>query len=198
MRRSVWSLSLIAVIVLCGALPALYGQSPESSAQPGKPIHIVPKVMNPQLAAPPAGALLQYYGGPVTTNLQVIVVFWGPNVNSTVTSNIGAFYTAITNSNYFDMLGEYNTNITVQAGTNVGQAGTNQIIGPGTNGGTFTNTPSVCSTGPCTVADTKVQSEIKTQITNGNLPAPTSDSAGNNNTLYMIYFPPKVKITQGG
>ena len=67
-------------------------------------------------------ATLLYYGGPVISNVKVISVFWGSNVDPTVTAKIGGFYAAITDSPYFDWLGEYNTNITAQGGSK----GTNQ------------------------------------------------------------------------
>lgn len=138
-------------------------------------------------------AHLNYYGGPVVSNIQVIVVFWGPNVNSTVTTQIGGFFQAITSSSYFDLVSEYSTDITpVGGGT-----GTNQSIGRGDFGGTYTITPSICSKTPCTVTDAQIKAEILNQVTAGNLPAPELDDNGNVNTLYMTYFPHGVTITQG-
>src|SRR5579883_3431932 len=56
-------------------------------------------------------------------------------------------------------------------------------------------------TGPnsgSTVDDSQIQAELLAQINAGHLPAPLLDSQGNMNTIYMIYFPPGVTITQGG
>src|ERR1700680_1076564 len=140
------------------------------------------------------GAHLDYYGGPVVSNLQVVVVFWGPNVSSTVTSQIGGFFQAITNSSYFDLVSEYSTSITpVGGGT-----GTNQSIGRGEYGGSYTITPSLCANAPCTLTDAQIKAELLSQVTAGNLPPPTLDANGNVNTLYMTYFPHGVTITQGG
>jgi len=139
-------------------------------------------------------AHLDYYGGPVVSNLQVVVVFWGPNVSSTVTSQIGGFFQAITNSSYFDLVSEYSTSITpVGGGT-----GTNQSIGRGEYGGSYTITPSLCANAPCTLTDAQIKAELLSQVTVGNLPPPTLDANGNVNTLYMTYFPHGVTITQGG
>jgi len=83
--------------------------------------------------AAPAGAHLTYFGGPVISNIQVVVVFWGPNVNAAVTANgtIDQFYTDITTSRFFDELTEYTT-----AGvTNSGGVSSNQTIGHGTFAG---------------------------------------------------------------
>ena len=73
------------------------------SDQPQGHIHIVPfgknsGVINPPLA--PAGAHLTYFGGPVISNIQVVAVFWGPNVASAITANggIDQFFTDITSS----------------------------------------------------------------------------------------------------
>ncbi|HVG91423.1 MAG TPA: hypothetical protein VNB54_08020, partial [Alphaproteobacteria bacterium] len=142
----------------------------------------------------PVGALLTYFGGPVISNVQVVVVFWGPNVTSAITANgtIDQFYTDITTSRYFDLLTEYTT-----AGiTSSGGATSNQTIGHGTFGGKFTITPSICP-GPvaCTVTDAQIQTELTNQINNHVLPAPQTDVHGIINTYYAVYFPPNVTIS---
>jgi len=146
----------------------------------GTKVHVMPLLEGPRtddLGAPH----LNYYGGHVISNVRVVVVFWGPNVNSTVRSQIGGFYAAVTNSPYLDWLSEYNTNITAVDG----QPGTNQFIGRGSLAGTATITPSNTGT---FLQDTDIQSEINSQISAGTLPAPDA------NTLYMVYFPPGIMI----
>jgi uncharacterized repeat protein (TIGR01451 family) len=142
----------------------------------------------------PTGAHLTYFGGPVISNIQVVAVFWGPNVFSGITANgaIDQFYTDITTSRYFDLLTEYTT----VGVTGPGGATTNQTIGHGTFGGKFTITPSLCP-GPaaCSVTDTQVQAELTSQINAGHLPAPQTDAHGIVNTYYAIYFPPSVTIS---
>jgi uncharacterized repeat protein (TIGR01451 family) len=167
--------------------------------QPQSPIHIVPfgrnsAVIKPQSA--PGGAHLTYFGGPIISNVQVVVVFWGPNVTSAVTANgtIDQFYTDITSSRFFDLLTEYST----AGATGPPPSGTNssnQTLGRGTFAGKFTITPAVCP-GPaaCTVTDAQIQTELIRQINNSVLPAPQTDAHGIINTYYAIYFPPNVTI----
>lgn len=142
----------------------------------------------------PVGAHLTYFGGPVISNIQVAVVFWGPSVAPAITANgtLDQFYTDITSSRYFDLLTEYTT-----AGiTNSGGVTSNQTIGHGTFGGKFTITPSVCpGTAACSVTDAQIQTELTNQINNHVLPAPQTDLHGIINTYYAVYFPPNVTIS---
>jgi len=144
---------------------------------------------------PPVGAHLNYYGGPVISNVSVVTVFWTNGVDAAVQTTMPPFYSAITNSTYYDLISEYATNVTPQGGG----TGTNQSIGRGSAGGTFTIAPSKCNNGlPCTIDDTAIQAELLAQISAGHLPTPDLDNNGNVNTLYMIYFPLNVKITEQG
>jgi len=203
--------TLLASLMLALSLP---GQSQMAAQQAVEaqteqtgihPIHIVPVVprtgKNPSTVVGPvampvtSGPQLSYYGGQVISNVQIVVVFWGPNVDPIVTSGIAGFYQTITNSTYFDLASEYST-----AGATVtgGASSTNQKIGRGTYLKSYTIAPSVCPTAPCTIDDTQIGPEIAAQINAGNLPKPTQDAAGYNNTLYVTYFPPGITITQGG
>src|SRR6202011_317046 len=65
---------------------------------PGAP-HVVPTRID----------MLKYYGGRVISNVEIVEVFWGPNVDPTLTAQIGAFYTALVKSSYVDWLSEYDT-----------------------------------------------------------------------------------------
>src|SRR5437764_461485 len=80
------------------------------------------------VSAAPAGAWLNYYGGHVIANVKVVTVLWGPNVPSDVATGMPNFYSAVTDSGYFDFLAEYDTNILDFAGNQ----GTNQHLGRGT------------------------------------------------------------------
>jgi uncharacterized repeat protein (TIGR01451 family) len=161
-------------------------------------IHIVPfgKVGSAiQKGFAPAGAHLTYWGGPVISNIHIVAVFWGPDVNAAITGapGIGQFFTDITTSRYYDLLSEYSTvGIT---GSGIPATSSNQSIGHGVFDGKFTITPSTCP-GPtaCTVSDAQVAAELTRQIIAGNLPQPVSDIQGNVNSFYMIYFPPGVTI----
>jgi hypothetical protein len=137
-----------------------------SSAAPAQyqgTIHIVPfgrgsaGVKN---GAAPAGAHLTYFGGPIISNAHVVVVFWGPSVNTAVTAGIGQFFTDITSSNYYDLLSEYST-----AGiTSSGGDSSNQSLVRGQFDGANTITPSVsCPGGTCTITDSQIQTELAAQ-----------------------------------
>lgn len=171
-------------------------QQSTQQTQPVRPVHVVrmtvsPKGLKPGGLTPQApAALLDYYGGPVVSNLQVVIVFWGSGVDSVVADGIGGFFQNVTDSSYFDLLSEYATTIAPLGGG----TGTNQSIGRGTYGGSYTITPSVCNVNPCTVTDTQIQDEMISQIEAAQLPTPVLDGNGNVNTLYMIYFPPGVTI----
>lgn len=166
-------------------------------ASPVRPVHIVRKRDNltPQIGQQAPGTPhLDYYGGPVVSNIQVVAVLWGTRVNPAITSHIGDFFRDITQSTYFDLTSEYSTTVTpVGGGT-----GTNQSIGRGSYAGAYTIAPSFCPKAPCTVSDDQIQIEILNQINLGNLPTPALDSNGEVDTLYMTYFPPGIVIEQGG
>jgi hypothetical protein len=190
---SVLGIALLIVLSMAGTVAAQ--ASDNAKPQPARPIHIVPMVTpNGKALPPPIAPHLDYYGGPVISNVNVVTVFWTNSVDAGVQTTMPAFYSAITDSTFYDMLSEYATNVTpVGGGT-----GTNQSIGRGTTSGIFTITPSKCFNGSaCTIADTAIQTELLAQITAGHLPAPTLDNKGNVNTLYMIYFPLNVTITLG-
>lgn len=141
-----------------------------------------------------------YYGGKVIPNAKVYVVNWTSAVAPG--GDLGAFYNAVTNSTYLDWLNEYDT----PTGTGGPTTGTNQFIGRGVYGGTFTIAPSsanasgTCPTGnllppPGTtvcLTDAQVQSELNAQIAAGHLP-PSDENA-----LYMTYFPPHTFIAGAG
>jgi len=186
-------------ICLLALVTASSQEQSTQQTQTTRPIHIVRRAVGPIRPDPlgptaqTATAHLGYYGGPVVSNLQVVVVFWGSGVRSVVTGGIAGFFQNITNSTYFDLLSEYATTVPAVGGG----AGTNQSIGRGTYGGSFTIAPSICHTTPCTVTDPDVQAELLSQIKRAHLPTPALDASGNVNTLYMIYFPPGVTIQLG-
>lgn len=138
-----------------------------------------------QEAKAAGGGKLAYYGGPVISNAKVYVVFWGNGVVSDIKANIAPFYEAVTNSTYFDWLEEYNT-----TGKSLdGRDGTNQHIGRGKYLGTVTITPNHTGT---KIDDEDIQAELQQQIDAQKLPTPDDD------TLFMIYFPPGYTITAAG
>ena len=126
------------------------------------------------VAHPNAGfANLQYYGGPVLSNVKVYTVFWNSQVQ--YQSQLNAFYTAVTNSAYFDWLNEYNT--------------PTQTLGRGSLIGSLVDPSPPASTA---LTNVDIQNELAKLIDNGTVPAPTAD------TLYMVHFPPGVSIDLDG
>jgi uncharacterized repeat protein (TIGR01451 family) len=206
-RLALWFLALALMCtgrVLGQSSATDTGAAPPNASAPAAPpapqiqqgiVHIVPfgrgsgAVKN--LAAP-AGAHLTYWGGPVISQVHVVAVFWGPNVNTAVTGGIGQFFTDITNSRYYDLLTEYSTVGVTGAG--IPATSSNQSINRGVFDGAFTITPSVACVVPCTITDAQIQTELAAQIGAANLPQPVSDATGNVESFYMIYFPPGVTI----
>jgi hypothetical protein len=144
------------------------------------PMFLHRQAPQPSQAAP----TMLYYGGPVFSQVKVVSVMWGPKVNATVVANIGGFYTAVTNSTWFDILAQYATNLT---GVD-GHPGTNQTISRGSFVGQVVIAPHNTAT---TLSNAAVEKELLVQIKTKKLPKPDA------NTLYMIYFPPGVTITLG-
>ncbi|HEX7839658.1 MAG TPA: hypothetical protein VF469_19415 [Kofleriaceae bacterium] len=136
------------------------------------------------------GPSLQYFGGRVVSNVQVVQVLYGagnylPEVTSTATPSISTFYQQVTNSELFDWIREYNTA--------TGGPHGNQVIGRGSLLGQFQITPAATNNGT-TITDANIQAELRRQLGAGLLPAPTNDGQGNNNTYYAIFFPHGKKI----
>jgi Bacterial Ig-like domain (group 3) len=169
---------------------------------PRPPIHVVPfrepGLVAPQLNLFPVGSHVSYIGGPVISNVHIVMVLYGtgaylPNIAGTATPTMANFYNDITKSSLFDMLSEYST-----AGIKAtdGNPGTSQIIGHGFFDNQFTITPAAANNG-ATITDNQIQTELLSQVSAGNLPAPVFDAQGNTNTLYMIFFPPGKTINDG-
>lgn len=178
--------------------------SPMASVQPRlqAPIHIVPfrepGAVTTRLNLFPAGAHVDYFGGPVISSVHIVLVLYGPgaylpNIAGTATPTMANFYNDITKSTFFDMLSEYSTTGVKAVG---GTAGTNQFIGHGFFDVQVTINPAAANNG-ATITDNQIQAELLSQVNAGNLPAPVVDAQGNNNTLYMIFFPPGKTINDG-
>lgn len=128
-------------------------------------------------AGPPAQ--LTYRGGTVLGAVEVVTVFWGKGwtlaANSPMPAKVNAFFDMILTSALIDQLAEYSTPTTA--------------IGHGKRTATVTVTnPNV----KLTVSDGEIQHFLQLQISAHAVPAPTI------NTLYFIYLPPGVAVTQGG
>ena len=170
-------------------------------------VHIVPygrgsNTSTLKNTSAPAGAHLTYFGGPVISNIHVVIVFWGTNVDPVVTTpgTIDQFFADITSSRYYDLLTEYSTVGVTGAGPSA--ASSNQAIGRGQFDATVTiiPAPTNCPGGvaTCNLTDNQIQAELTNQLAAGHLPAPMKDAQGIIETFYMIYFPPGVHISLGG
>lgn len=202
------ALSAITLVMLTSAVNRSFAQAAagggpqgqaESKVKKVHPRHDVPFKDNstrkgPSRQSAPAGAHLTYYGGRVVGSPEIIQVLWGngaydSHVSGVGTPSMASFYTQYTSqtslSSWLDS--EYNT--VSPTGTK-----TNQHIGPGTFQSQVTITPSTSAT---TVDDTVIQAELTAQINAGHLPGPAVDGQGNPKTIYAVFFPPGITITQG-
>jgi len=123
------------------------------------------------------------------SSVQVLAVFWGGNVDMGEQNDAPGFYATLTNSPWMDVLAQY---ATVGVATVGGQSGTAQSLGRGSFVASYTITPANTNT---TLSDADIQTELQSQIDAGHLPPPQYDTLGFDNTLYMIYFPLSVTIS---
>lgn len=143
-------------------------------------IRIVP-LQIPETAAAPAvtGAQLTYRGGPLLTAVQVFAIFWGEQWSqdqSNLASAIDQFFGFIVSSSLLDQLGEYS----VQG----------MIIGHGSYLGSAIVTNPAPST---TVDDTAIRDFLNQQLSTNSAVPPVTD-----NSLYFIFLPSGVTVTQSG
>jgi len=142
----------------------------DAPADDGTVVHLMPMHTTDKVAeAAPAGAHLQYFGGPVLTSIQVHPVFW--NANTQFQANVSAFYKAVTNSTLWDLLRQY-----------TGPTGTPIARGTGVNGVVDNATRT-------RVSDAQIHTELNRLFNNGTLPAPNAQS------YFPVHFPAGTTIT---
>jgi hypothetical protein len=120
----------------------------------------------------------------VISNVQIVPVFWsyqGKTVDSNVTSWAPPYMATLVDSAYMDLLSEYSTS--------------SQTVTRGTATQPYTITPTTATS--ATVSDKSITTELAAQVKAGHLPAVQNDATGKPNTLYVIFFPTGVTITQG-
>jgi hypothetical protein len=145
-----------------------------------RPIRIVP--LHPgvaKAAAPQVPAKLTYRNGPLLTSVEVFTIFWGAAWNtapeSSFVTQVNEFFDFILSSQLLDQLAEYSV--------------ANKKIAHGSLIGMLTlTTPAPGKT----VDDSEIQNLLQQEISAGTLPASTP------NTLYFLFLPPGVTVTQGG
>jgi hypothetical protein len=121
----------------------------------------------------PTNAKLVYMGGPVISHVGIVEVEWGTGVD--LGSAMAGFYGAITNGPYVDWLSEYDT--------------PTQNIGRGHLVMDYVDTSAPAGTA---FTDADVQAELTRLIAAGSVPAPDDD------TLFVVHFPPGVTVTFDG
>lgn len=149
------------------------------------PIRIVPVHGLEELARPAHDAAaapapkLTYRGGPLLTAVEVFTAFWGSwwndGTGAELATRLNGFFDAILTSELIDQLDEYSVD--------------GRTIGHGTRTGTTT------LTGPplaASISDAQIQQTLGRLVGAKTLPSPTP------NTLYFLYLPPDVSVTQGG
>ena len=168
------ALAALCLASACGGAPFPdAGEQADATVPSGAP-HALP-FGSPSLDSEAAArAHLTYYGGPVLSNARVVAVLWG-DVDPAVRDRIGGFYQAITAGPYFGWLSEYDT--------------PGQKIGKGLLAGVVAIAPRAARK---TWTDAQIEKELAAQLKAGKLPAADLD------TVYMIHFPPGVRVIMGG
>lgn len=169
MRSSL--LAALAVLLACSA-------SAVSTAVAGPHVLRAPQYWP---TARPATGIVDYWGGPVVSRVEIVSVLWGPDVDQTTVSGVPEYVTALANSNYVDQLSIYDTFL---KGVN-GHKGTRQHIYRGTFAGQIEITPKHKS---ANITDSDIVKELRYQIEIGVLPPQTPDM------WYAIYFPSGISI----
>ena len=171
-----------------GWLAAFMVAGTAGASTPNPPAHTPSVVIGSSSIrhSPTTSPHLNYYGGPVISDVQVQQVLYGSGTyEPEVMTQIPTFFGDITDSAYIDWLGEYDTNVT---------GGTDQFIGRGTFGSQTTIMPSSVNDGN-PVDDTNIQAELVLQLAAGHFPPPVVDAGGNVNTVYAVYLPPATSHT---
>jgi hypothetical protein len=136
---------------------------------------------------------LQYYGGRVLTNVEIVQVLWGDGVPTNVATGVAAFFAGIEQSPYVDWLGEYDTiNVPTDERIKMGlTVETKQKIGRGSFKGTVKIAPTITG---AVLTDDQVFAELTHQIESGVLPLPADDGHNGYRTIYMIDFPAGIQV----
>jgi hypothetical protein len=162
MNRSALVLSALAAIASPAAAAPFGAHALRSSSPTATPsFTVVQGCTTPKLK----------YNGPLIQHVKVFDVFY--NQGNTLRDTLTSYFTAITQSAYFDWLAEYNE--------------PNYKIARGSFLGKFEDTNS--ATTAKTLTDAQVETYLSGLIDAGKVPAPDDD------TMYMIFFPSPITIT---
>jgi len=133
---------------------------------------------------------LQYQGGAIVSNPQIVVVYWGPNVDSTVQSGLPGMYSTLMSSPWANILKQYGTlGVTPLTGPSSGQT---------INTLSYVQAVTITPSNPGAGTISAISTELAAQLTSGAIPAPTIDPQGFSQTIYAVYFPPGATFTDNG
>ena len=148
------------------------------------PLHLPEDLLHPvnETAAtvPAVPAKLTYRGGPLLSAVKVFTVFWGAGWASPPLSDTGtkvdAFFDFVLTSTLMDQMGEYSV-----AGYSIGH-------------GSRTGRAVISHPAPKrVVTDADIQHMLQQELgSNSSFPTP------DHNTLFFVYLPPGIAVTQGG
>lgn len=130
-------------------------------------------------ASPSAAPQLVYNGGPLLTAVEVVPVFWGSwwqgSDGAALSAELDQFFDYVLTSPLLDQLAEYSAS--------------GNTIGHGKRTGTVTiSDPEPAAT----IDDAAIQQTLQQWIAAGTVPSTTP------NSLYFLYLPPNVTVSQGG
>lgn len=126
---------------------------------------------------------VDYFGGPVISNVQVETVFYGhdwysnPALHQTG-SELNQYFNFLTNSSYMDLLHQYSTPF--------------QSIGHGSWVGGELVDRNASPLGSLYVDDSEIQQMLESVVYHRQVPGP------NGNLVYMVYTDPNTEVTDGG
>ena len=198
------------------AAPWGYTAAPRQSHSGQRSMPLGPR---PQAATPGQGHLSYGFpgppaepGGPVISSVAVQSVYWGTGTYeegvlvppkpcpASGPCTMNEFFQGVTDSTHLDWLSEYNTaGLNRMPGLPAQAIGRGRFIGQSTisvspaNAGTScpNQVPALC------VSDTNIQNELDRQLTSGALAPPQLDNTGQVKTVYAMFFPSSVTITEG-
>jgi hypothetical protein len=138
------------------------------------PIRIVP--LRGEALAPLAQPQLTYRGGPLLSEVQVFVFFWGDTWQQDgLVQQINSFFDAVLTSEMMDQLAEYS------------------VPGKSISHGTRTGSIELTTAPPSNVSDGDIKQLIQQEISSDPaVPQPTTSS------LYFVYLPPGVTVGLNG
>lgn len=137
-------------------------------------------LFNPGVLHAPAHPKLTYRQGPLLTNVQVYIIFWGKlwgttPASTTLMQQLNEFFSSVVTSPAIDQLAEYSVpKMAIGHGSVIG----NKVITADAPGSSIT--------------DTAIRSRLRSWIAEKVLPQATA------NTLYFIYLDPGVVSIMGG